>query len=275
MQEFKDAVAVVTGGASGIGLALGERFARDGAKVVLADIERGALDAAVDKLKSSGADVIGVVCDVSKLESVQALRDAALERFGKVNILCNNAGVQVAGPTWQMTPGQWDWILGVNLKGVIHGVHVFVPQMLEQGDECHVVNTSSMSGLLSVPMMSAYQVTKHGVVTLSESLSQELAQQKAKIGVSVLCPAFVQTNLHEAERNRPAETRDQGGLSAALDEALKSSVKQLVTTGKPASEIADAVATAIREGELYVLTHPEVMGAFKHRADAILAAAKR
>ncbi len=273
MQDLKGAVAVVTGGASGIGFAMAERFAREGAKIVIADIERQALDGAVLKLEEAGADATGVVCDVSKLNSVQALLDATLAAYGKVNILCNNAGIQVAGPTWQMTPGQWEWILGVNLWGVIHGVHVFVPRMLEQGDACHIVNTSSMSGLLSVPMMSAYQVTKHAVVTLSETLSQELEQQSGKIGVSVLCPAFVQTNLHEAERNRPDELKDQGTITADLENVLKSSVKQLVTGGKPAPVIADAVLGAIQNGELYVLTHPELMGAFKHRADAILAAA--
>ena len=274
MQDVGNSVAVVTGGASGIGLAMAERFAREGAKVIIADIEPGALDRALSGLRSSGADAQAVVCDVSKLASVQELLEKTLAAYGRVNILCNNAGVQLAGPTWQVTPGQWEWILGVNLWGVIHGVHVFVPQMLAQGDACHIVNTSSSSGFISVPMMSAYQVTKHGVVTISESLSLELGQKQANIGVSVLCPGFVQSNLHNAERNRPEGLRDTGSISPRLQASLDESVKQLVTTGIPAEEVAEAVMKAIRAGDLYVLTHRDYIDVFRHRVNGILAAAE-
>ncbi|MDH5671248.1 MAG: SDR family NAD(P)-dependent oxidoreductase [Myxococcales bacterium] len=274
MKEFKGTVAVVTGGASGIGLAMAQRFALEGVRLVLADIEQEALDAAVKGLQAEGHEAIGVVTDVSDLASVQALKERTLEAYGKVNILCNNAGVQVAGPSWQISIGQWQWILGVNLWGAIHGIHVFVPQMLEQGDACHIVNTSSMSGLVSVPMMSAYQVTKHGVVTLSESLSQELAQQKASIGVSVLCPYFVQSKLHEAERNRPQHLQDASNMGGQLEQAIKHSVKQLVTGGIPAADVGEQVLEAIRDDQLYILTHPEIVPVFGKRAERIVEAAQ-
>jgi NAD(P)-dependent dehydrogenase (short-subunit alcohol dehydrogenase family) len=272
VETFEGKVAVVTGGASGIGYAMAERFARAGVKLVIADIEAGALERAVTGLREKGAQALGVQTDVSKRSSVEALLQRTLEAYGGVHIVCNNAGIQVAGPTWQMTQGQWEWILGVNLWGVIHGVSVFVPRMLEQGDECHVVNTASAAGLLSVPMMSAYQVTKHAVVTLSESLAMELEQQQSKIGVSVLCPAFVQTNLHEAERNRPAELQDRAIMGEPMQVLVKQAITQLVTGGKPASVIADAVLDAVRAKRLYILTHAEVLPAFKARADRILAA---
>ena len=275
MQELRGKVAVITGGASGIGLGMAERFAREGMKLVLADIEEAALERAVAGLRERGAEVIGHKTNVSKRESIEALLARTLDAYGAVHVLCNNAGVQLAGPSWQMTQGQWKWLFDVNLWGVIHGISVFVPRMLEQGDECHIVNTSSMSGLLSVPFMAAYQVTKHGVVTLSESLYQELAQQNAKIGVSVLCPAFVQTNLHEADRNKPSEHDDGSLLTPELDAVIKQSVAHLITTGKPVAEIADAVVTAIREGQVHVLTHPETIEAFEKRAKRIIAAAKR
>jgi NAD(P)-dependent dehydrogenase (short-subunit alcohol dehydrogenase family) len=274
MQEFADKVAVVTGGASGIGYALAERFAAERMKLVLADIEASALDAAVQRLRAGGAQAIGVQTDVSKRADLERLLKETLAAYGAVHVLCNNAGVQVAAPAWQVSQGEWEWLLGVNLWGVIHGVSVFVPQMLAQGDECHVVNTASMAGLISTPMMAAYQVTKHAVVTLSETLSLDLAQHQAKIGVSVLCPAFVQTNLHESERNRPNALQDESALAPEVRDLIKQSVTALVTGGKPPSEIADAVLRAIRERRVHVITHPEVMFAFDKRVAIIQAAAK-
>jgi NAD(P)-dependent dehydrogenase (short-subunit alcohol dehydrogenase family) len=274
MQEFADKVAVVTGGASGIGYALAERFAAERMKLVLADIEASALEAAVQRLRAGGVQAIGVQTDVSKRADLERLLKETIAAYGEVHVLCNNAGVQVAAPAWQISQGEWEWLLGVNLWGVIHGVSVFVPQMLAQGDECHVVNTASMAGLISTPMMAAYQVTKHAVVTLSETLSLDLAQHQAKIGVSVLCPAFVQTNLHESERNRPNALQDESALAPEVRDLIKQSVTALVTGGKPPSEIADAVLRAIRERRVHVITHPEVMFAFDKRVAIIQAAAK-
>jgi NAD(P)-dependent dehydrogenase (short-subunit alcohol dehydrogenase family) len=273
MKDFKDRVAVITGGASGIGYAVAERLAKDQCKIVLADVESKALAHAVGSLRERGAEVLGVEADVSKRESVQALLDKTLAAHGSVQLLFNNAGIQVTAPTWQITPGQWEWILGVNLWGVIHGVSLFVPQMLSQGDECHIVNTASMAGFLSVPFMAAYQVTKHSVVTLTETLAQELRMQGARIGASVLCPGFVQTNLHDSDRNRPTQHADGSLVDQDMAVALQNTVKQLVANGKAVEEIAEAVISGIREERTHILTHPEMLREFEHRAGRILATA--
>lgn len=275
MKQFKGKVAVITGGASGIGLALAQRFASEGMKLVLADIEAEALERACTGLRQDGAEVHGVVTDVSEGASVANLRDQALSTFGAAHVVCNNAGVQLAGPTWQLSEQDWRWLLGVNLWGVIHGVRAFVPHMLELKDECHIVNTSSMAGFLSVPLMSAYQVSKHGVVTLTETLAQELATEAPHIGVSVLCPAFVQTNLHTADRNRPDRLKGQQGISEELRQQLDKSVASLVAGGKPVDEIAAAVLDGIRERRLHILTHPEVVPFAGERIERVLEAAKR
>lgn len=272
MDQFHKQVAVITGGASGIGFGLAERFAKEGMRIVLADIEQATLDRAVAKLRESGAEAIGVRTDVSDIDSVRALAKATLDAYGAVHILCNNAGVQVTAPTWQIPLSEWKWALGVNLWGVIHGVHVFVPIMLKQNEPAHIVNTSSMAGLISAPMMSCYSVTKHSVVTLSETLAMELKQSGAPIGVSVLCPGFVQTELHESDRNRPA-TDEVDTLTPEFRAAIKQSVASLVTSGKQPSEIADFVLAGIRDNRLHLLTHPELVPVFENRAQRIIAAA--
>jgi NAD(P)-dependent dehydrogenase (short-subunit alcohol dehydrogenase family) len=269
MDELAGKVAVITGGASGIGLAIAERLAADGVKLVLADVEQARLDAAVAKLGAAGADVIGVVTDVAKKPSVEALRDAALQRHPAVHLLFNNAGIQVAGRSWETTVGQWEWILGVNLWGVIHGLQAFVPHMIGHGEPGHVVNTASMAGLLSMPYMGAYQVTKHAVVTLTESLAAELKEVAPQLGASVLCPAFVQTNLHQAERNRPDALHDGEGADALTAQFLRDSIKGLIEAGKPTGVIAEAVVQAIRARTLHIITHPEVMPVFEARVQSI------
>lgn len=270
MEDLRERVAVVTGGASGIGLGLARRFAQEGAKVVLADIEPEALQRATTELKAQGAQAVGVRTDVSKRADVEALLEQTLKAFGGVHVVCNNAGVMAAGPAWQTTQGQWEWVLGVNLWGVIHGVSVFVPHMLESGEPGHIVNTASAAGLISVPFMATYQVSKHGVVTLSESLSMELKQQGAKIGVSILCPGFVQTNLHNAERNRPQALDDGVGVDEALSQTITASVNNLIAEGKPVEEIVDGVFEAIRENRLHILTHNEARVGVRKRAALIL-----
>lgn len=274
MDQFHNRVAVITGGASGIGLAMAERFAREGMRIVIADIEQASLDRAVAKLRETGAEVIGVRSDVSDIESVRALAKITLDTFGAVHVLCNNAGVQVTAPTWQIPLSEWKWALGVNLWGVIHGVHVFVPIMLSQNEPAHIVNTASMAGLISAPMMSCYSVTKHSVVTLSETLAMEMKQFGAPIGVSVLCPGFVQTALHDSERNRPASD-EPDTVGADMREVLKQSVTAMVAGGKQASEIAEVVLEGIRSNRLHVLSHPEMIGLFESRAQRIIGAARR
>ena len=202
MDSFEEKVAVVTGAASGMGLAFARRFARAGARVVLADIEKPALDAAVAELTGAGHEAIGVVTDVMKLADVDALRDAALARFGRVNVLCNNAGVagalQPAGE-WVDTK-TWDWVLQVNLWGVVYGVKAFLPHLLEHGDG-HIVNTASLAGHL--PAWSPYNASKFAVVGLTEGLYAQLHTLGSTVGVSCLCPGFVNTNIADSTRNRP------------------------------------------------------------------------
>ena len=259
MKEFTGRVAVVTGAASGIGRGLAEACAREGMKVVLADVDEAALSEAERELKDSGAEAIAVRTDVSKSEEVEALAQKTLEAFGAAHLLFNNAGVGAGTTVWESTLEDWQWVLGVNLWGVIHGVRTFVPLMLKQGDECHVVNTSSMAGLVSGPALGVYKVSKHGVVSLSETLACELAIMKAKIGVSVLCPGGVKTRVMECERNRPAEMQNAVAAESkhpvvAQAEAM---LRQLVETGMPPSQVAEAVFEAIREGRFYVLTHED------------------
>ena len=193
---------MITGGAGGIGVAMARRFGGEGMAVVLADIEPGPLESAAAELASDGIDVIGVVTDVTDPDSVAALCDAAHDRFGAVHVLCNNAGVGPAGAVLDMSVEDFRWIMDVNFYGVLHGIKAFLPQMIEQG-EGHIVNTSSVAGLLSQPAMGAYNVSKHGVVVLSESLFYELQMMNAPIGVSVVCPAWVPTGIFDSERNRP------------------------------------------------------------------------
>jgi NAD(P)-dependent dehydrogenase (short-subunit alcohol dehydrogenase family) len=262
-------VAVVTGAASGIGFALSERFAGEGMRVVMADVEAPALAEAADLLAARGAEVLPVVTDVSVGEQVDALRDRALEAFGAVHVVCNNAGVTGLGPpVWEMSRAEWDWVLGVNLWGVINGLRSFVPVLLSQ-DAAHVVNTASVAGLLA-GVIGPYSVSKHAVVALSESLHLQLVERGAAVRVSVLCPGWVRTRILEAGRNRPA------GLAAPpapdeRQEQVRQMGRHLVETGMEPALVAGHVVDAIRDGRFYVLTHPEMGESIRGRAEAVLA----
>ncbi|MEX0785379.1 MAG: SDR family NAD(P)-dependent oxidoreductase [Dehalococcoidia bacterium] len=272
MDEFQGRVAVVTGAASGIGFALAERFAGEGMKVVLADVEDGALAAANNRLADLGYTTLPVQADVSSLEDVQSLADRAFEAFGQVDVLCNNAGVSGGSmkALWDQPMNDWRWVMGVNLWGVIHGVHAFLPRMVAQGTDGHVVNTASSAGLLMGS--GIYGVTKHAVVALSESLYQELGARDAKIGVSVLCPGFVNTNITESVRNRPA-----GLPGDALPEEIPPEVQQrieylrgMLKSGYPPSEVAEAVFQGIRERKLYVVPAQDMIKAgIRRRLDNV------
>lgn len=272
MREFQGKVAVVTGAASGIGRALADRCASEGMKVVLADVDEQALAAAQDELRAAGADVRAVRTDVSRAEDVEALARQTLDAFGAVHLLCNNAGVGGGTSAWESTLADWEWVLGVNLWGVIHGVRTFVPLMLQQDSEGHIVNTASIAGLISGPGLAVYKVSKFGVVTLSETLYHELGLRGAKIKVSVLCPGWVQTRIVDAERNRPAELRND--TSAAPQDPMFAAVEQwvrhAVETGMPAAEIANQVFQAIRDERFYILTHPDMTPAIRTRAEDVL-----
>jgi NAD(P)-dependent dehydrogenase (short-subunit alcohol dehydrogenase family) len=269
MKDFKRGVAVITGAASGIGRALAERCAREGMKVILADIEPGALAELEANLQADGGTALAVRADVSQAKDVAALAEKTLEAFGAVHLLCNNAGVATNGTVWESSLSDWEWVLGVNLWGVIHSVRTFVPIMLAQDTQCHVVNTASMSGLISFPRGSVYAVSKHGIVTLSEALYHELAERGGKVKVSVLCPGLVQTRIVDCARNRPerlAATTPMGPVEAAGWETLR----QQMQTAMPPAQVADAVFQAIREERFYILTHPEGKDWIRTRMEDIL-----
>jgi NAD(P)-dependent dehydrogenase (short-subunit alcohol dehydrogenase family) len=208
MKDFRGKVAVITGAASGIGRGIAERCVSEGMKLVLADIDEANLTKAETELKTAGGTVLGVRTDVSKRSDVERLARQALDAFGQVHLLLNNAGVAAGGAAWEATWNDWEWVIGVNLWGVIHGVKAFTPLMLAQNTECHIINTSSAAGLIVGGGFAPYAVTKHAVVALSESLYLTLQQRNSLVKVSVLCPGLVRTNIANAERNRPAELRN-------------------------------------------------------------------
>jgi NAD(P)-dependent dehydrogenase (short-subunit alcohol dehydrogenase family) len=262
-------VAVVTGAASGIGFALSARFAGEGMRVVMADVEAPALAEAADLLAGRGAEVLPVTTDVSSGEQVDALRDRAVEAFGAVHVLCNNAGVGGMGqPMWQMSREAWDWVLGVNLWGVINGIRSFVPVLMEQ-DAAHVVNTASIAGL-TTGVLGPYSVTKHAVVALSEGLHIQLARHAPTVGVSVLCPGWVRTRILDSDRNRPAGVAPAAEPDAT-EAGLREAMGQLVENGMDPADVADQVAGAIRAGRFYVLTHPEMGESIRARTERVLA----
>jgi NAD(P)-dependent dehydrogenase (short-subunit alcohol dehydrogenase family) len=269
MKEFRGKVAVITGAASGIGRALADRCVQEGMKVVLADIEVEALAKSEASLKAAGATVLAVRTDVSQVQDVEALAHQTLDAFGAVHLLCNNAGVATDAAIWETTLAQWEWVIGVNLWSVIHGVRVFVPIMLAQDMECHIVNTASMAGLISGPGVGAYKLTKHGVVALSETLYHDLAERGAKVKVSVLCPGIVNTRLLESARNRPGHiptTEPLGPASGTRWETLR----QLMPAGMPPGQVADAAFKALRNDQFYILTHQEGKEAVRTRMEDIL-----
>ncbi len=264
MRDLEGKVAVVTGGASGIGRALADRFAAAGLKLVLADVEREALDRAVAELARGGAEAIGVPTDVRDPGAVRALADRTLAAFGAVHVVCNNAGVLPLGPILETTVEDWRWLVEVNLLGVAYGVAVFGPILVEQGVG-HIVNTASAAGLLPPPGLGAYAATKHAVVGLSETLYLEL--QGTGVGVSVLCPALVNTQIVRSERNRPA--RDGGPRS--YGELQQRFGKMLAAVGHPPEEVAERVLQAILADQLFILPHDEIKPVVEARYRRILA----
>lgn len=262
MRELRHRVAVITGAASGIGLALAGRFAAAGTSLVLADVEDDPLQVAVSELADSGAEVLAVRTDVSVADDVEALAAAAYERYGAVHIICNNAGVVHRGAAWEQSLEDWEWVLGVDLWGVIHGVRAFVPRMLEGGHVGHVVNTASVAGLVPFQDIASYDVAKAGVVSLSESIYLDLASREAPIGISVLCPGLVNTRIFESERNRPRGMPENG-------ESMAGSPSQHSPETIDADEVAEQVLDAIREDRFWVLPHPEYADVARQRAREI------
>jgi NAD(P)-dependent dehydrogenase (short-subunit alcohol dehydrogenase family) len=271
MREFAGRVAVVTGAASGIGLGLATRFAEEGMRVVLADVEEPALDKACDGLRARGFDVLGVPTDTSQADSVEQLAQRTLERYGGVHILCNNAGVGGGfANIWEASLKDWEWILGVNVWGVIHGVRTFVPIMLAQGTDAHIVNTASIAGL--VPGTRAYSVSKHAVVALSEALYHNLAQTDARIRVSVLCPGLIDTRIMYAFRNRPSRLLNTPGVQATEREVARAErIGNMASElGLAPAEVARIVVEAIRSDQFYILTHDHFDETIRTRMEDIL-----
>jgi NAD(P)-dependent dehydrogenase (short-subunit alcohol dehydrogenase family) len=271
MQTFEGKTAVITGAASGIGRALAQRFAAARMQVVLADIEKDALERAVRELEDRQHRVIGVVTNTMRRDSVRALAERAIAEFGKVHVLCNNAGVatltEFGTPIWDVSDNDWQWVMGVNFWGVLYGIQAFLPHMIGHGEEGHVVNTASLAALL--PSGGTYGVSKHGVLALSETLLRDLKTRNAKIGASVLCPGFVNTQIFTAERNRPAEL---GRVDlASYAELLKTGSTMIAQQGKRAEDVADDVFRAIEERRFYILPHAELDEAVRERVERVLA----
>lgn len=265
-------VAVITGAASGIGRGLAERFAVEGMRVVLADVEEESLAKLAADLKDKGATILAVKTDVSNAAEVENLVVRTLDAFGGVHILCNNAGVVCNRLIWEHTLADWEWVLGVNLWGVIHGIRAFVPRMLAQGDACHIVNTASILGLVGGGGTGIYKVSKHGVVVLSETLADELAQKGANIQVHVLCPGWVRTGILDADRNRPdtLQNRETQMPSPLQTTGGSADARAEMEAGMSPAEVAAHVYNAIQTGTFYIHTHPEHKAEIRERMERIL-----
>lgn len=274
MKDVRGKVAVVTGAASGIGRGMAESFAAAGMKLVLADVDADRLASVAQELEKSGAEVVPVKTDVSRQEEVDELARRALDSFGAVHVVCNNAGVAHGGvPTWQSTLHDWEWIVGVNLMGVVHGVRTFTPLLLEQG-EGHIVNTASMAGLISGAGNALYGVTKHAVVALSEALFNELAaQNQPRVRVSVLCPGWINTQiLQSSQRNQPEAVRHHLPQDRTSPEAeiRRKLVESMLASGLDPRRVGDLVLDAIRDERFWILTHPQWKSMIRHRMDNVL-----
>jgi NAD(P)-dependent dehydrogenase (short-subunit alcohol dehydrogenase family) len=277
MKAFKEQVAVVTGAASGIGRGLAQRCAEEGMRVVLADIQEKALEQAKVELMAEGADVLAVRTDVSQAGEVEALARKTLDAYGAVHLLFNNAGVFTVRRSWENSVADWQWVIGVNLWGVINGIRAFVPIMLEQEGDCHVVNTASGAGLIGGARYNGtYSVTKHGVVALSETLYHELAEMGPRVGVSVFCPGAVQSGFLSAERSRPAalkndsaQASERPGMDQAY-EAFRQRSRATIKSGITPEQAAAIVFDALQQDAFYILTDPRFKVPIQMRMEDIL-----
>ena len=275
MKRLSGRTAVITGAGSGFGLEASRIAAREGMNVVMADVQADALDRAVAEVEGLGAAVLGFRLDVSKAAEVEALGAATLQRFGAPGFVFNNAGVGVGGLIWEHTLKDWEWVLGVNLMGVVHGIRVFTPMMLaaakhDAGFEGHIVNTASMAGMVNMPNMGAYNVSKHAVVSLSETLFQDLRLVTDQVSASVLCPFFVPTGIHESQRNRPDAMREDRPPTRS-ELIAKAMTGKAVGSGKvTAAHVAQFVFDAVREDRFYVFSHPKALGTVQTRLEDVM-----
>lgn len=276
IDNFAGKTAVLTGAGSGFGLECARIGARLGMNLVLVDVQQDALDAAAAEMRAAGAQVLAQRVDVSNAEQMEALGAAVLERFGAPHLVFNNAGVGAGGLVWENSVKDWEWVLGVNLMGVVHGVRVFTPMMLEaaKADPAwhgHIVNTASMAGLLAPPNMGIYNVSKHAVVSLSETLYQDLSLVTDQVSASVLCPYFVATGINDSHRNRPGELA--GGKPTKSQLIGQAMIGKAVSSGKvTAAEVAQKVFDAVAAGQFYIFSHPKAIGAVQTRLEDIMLA---
>ncbi|MBI5256772.1 MAG: SDR family oxidoreductase [Burkholderiales bacterium] len=274
MKDFHGRTAVITGAASGFGLESSRLAAQLGMNVVMADVQADALELAASEVKALGAQVLPFRLDVSKADQVEALGAAAQQRFGAPHFVFNNAGVGSGGLVWEQSVRDWEWVLGVNLWGVVHGIRVFTPMMLEAAKadpsyEGHIVNTASMAGMLNAPNMGAYNVSKHAVVSLSETMYQDLALVSDQVFAHVLCPFFVPTGIHASHRNRPQDLADQKPTRSQMIAAAMS--EKAVTSGKvTAAEVVRKVFDAMRENHFYIFSHPRALGLVQTRLEDVM-----
>ena len=274
MKNFDQKVAVITGAASGLGRAFADKAAALNMKLVLSDVRDAPLQLALEELQAEGATAVALAGDVSKSEHIEALAKRAMDKFGAVNCLFNNAGVGCGGLVWESTVKDWEWVLNVNLWGVIHGVRIFTPLMLESAKndpayEGHIVNVSSIAGLISPHLMGVYNVSKHAVVALSESLFHDLAKTEPRVQTSVLCPGFTPTGISQSHVSRPEEMKNAEAPSASMQEAQAMIAKAVGGGRLTAADVAEKTFQAIRDNQFYVLTHPRFIPLVKARLDDI------
>jgi NAD(P)-dependent dehydrogenase (short-subunit alcohol dehydrogenase family) len=265
--ELTEKTAVITGAASGFGREFALACAQRGMRLVLADLDADGLEQTAALLRPLGAPTITQTCNVSRGDEVARLADRAWEAFGAVHLLFNNAGVAAAGPVWLSTPEDWKWVLDVNLMGVVHGLQSFVPRMIAQGGEAHVVNTASIAGLISPPGLAVYAASKHAVVALSECLHHDLRLAGTRIGVSVLCPGFVKTGIAQSHRHRPPELANSNPQARAHAEAVAQAMQ---CSPVSAADVAQVTLDAVRDNRFYILTHPETETGIRFRMDSII-----
>ena len=278
ISDFKNKTAVLTGAGSGFGLECARIGARLGMNLVLADVQQDALDRTVAEMQAAGAPVLAMRVDVSKADQMQALADAAFARFGAPHFVFNNAGVGAGGLIWENSLQDWEWVLGVNVMGVVHGVRLFTPMMLaaakaDPAYQGHIVNTASMAGLLNAPNMGIYNVSKHAVVSLSETLYQDLALVTDQVSASVLCPFFVPTGISQSHRNRPEEFKTQGAKPTQSQLIGQAMSDKAVGSGKvTAAQVAQIVFDAISAGQFYIYSHPKAIGSVQTRMEDVMQA---
>ncbi|TDP74113.1 SDR family oxidoreductase [Roseateles toxinivorans] len=276
MKQFQGKTAVITGAGSGFGLELARLAAVKGMNLVLCDVQQDALDKAVAELKASGVPILAQRVDVAKAEQMQALADAVQQRFGAPHLVFNNAGVGAGGLIWEHTLKDWEWVIGVNLMGVAHGVRLFTPMMLaaakaDPAYEGHIVNTASMAGMLNAPNMGVYNVSKHAVVAMSETLYQDLRLVTDQISASVLCPFFVPTGIHQSERNRPAELSEADAKPTQSQLIGQAMSGKAVTSGKlTAAHVAQLVMDAVEADRFYIFSHPKSLATVQTRLEDVM-----